>query len=37
MGCENHPANQFQVLAYKIGRYEACATSGACGSVVIKP
>jgi len=37
VGCENHPGNQFQVLGYKLGRYQACATNGACGSTQLKP
>ncbi len=31
-GCENHPDNQFLVMAYKKGVYEACVQDGACGS-----
>jgi hypothetical protein len=31
-GCENSPVNQYQVLAYEGGTYEACAANGACGS-----
>jgi len=36
-GCENSPDNQYQVLAYKIGRYAACAANGACGYFDLKP
>ena len=35
-GCENHPDNQFSVFAYKSGRYDACAESGVCGTVVVE-
>jgi hypothetical protein len=37
MGCQNHPSNQFQVLGYRLGNYQACATNGACGQVEVKP
>jgi hypothetical protein len=35
IGCENSPTNQYQVLAYKGGRYQACAENGACGSTFV--
>lgn len=35
-GCENHPHNQHQVLAYASGTYEVCAPNGVCGSLVIQ-
>lgn len=31
--CENHPDNQYLLLAYKTGIYEACARNGVCGAV----
>jgi hypothetical protein len=31
-GCENSPTNQYQLLVYKGGTFEACAENGACGS-----
>ena len=34
-GCENHPDNQYLLVAYKAGTYRACAQSGACGEVVV--
>jgi hypothetical protein len=34
-GCENSPTNQYQVLAYKSGTYQACAANGACGSTSV--
>ena len=34
-GCENHPDNQYQVLAYLGGTYKACARNGVCGEVVV--
>jgi len=37
MGCENHPGNQFQVQAYRLGHYQACAENGACGQVEVTP
>jgi hypothetical protein len=32
-GCENHPENQYQVLAYRGGTYRACGRNGVCGEV----
>jgi len=34
-GCENHPSNQHQVLAYAAGEYVMCAANGACGSLTV--
>ena len=34
-GCENHPENQYQVLAYRGGTYRACGRNGVCGEVVV--
>lgn len=34
-GCENHPENQYQVLAYRGGSYRACGRNGVCGEVVV--
>jgi len=36
-GCENSPDNQYQVLAYKLGQYQACAANGACGNYELRP
>jgi hypothetical protein len=33
--CENHPDNQYLMLARKGGLYEACTKDGACGSVQV--
>jgi len=33
--CENHPDNQYLLIAYKPGMYEACAKNGVCGSVEV--
>jgi len=33
--CENHPDNQYLLLAYKTGSYEACAKNGVCGTVEV--
>lgn len=33
-GCENHPENQYQVLAYGGGTYRACGRNGVCGEVI---
>lgn len=35
-GCENHPHNQHQVLAYAAGTYEMCAENGVCGTLVVQ-
>jgi hypothetical protein len=32
-GCENHPDNQYLVVAYRAGKYTACARNGVCGEV----
>jgi hypothetical protein len=32
-GCENHPDNQYQVLAYRGGKYKACGKNSVCGEV----
>jgi hypothetical protein len=32
-GCANHPDNQYQLLVYVGGTYQACAQSGVCGEV----
>jgi hypothetical protein len=32
-GCENHPDNQYQLLAYGGGQYKACGRNGVCGEV----
>jgi len=32
-GCENHPDNQYNLLAARRGVYVACAQNGACGEV----
>ena len=34
-GCENHPDNQFLLLAYQGGTYQACARSGVCGELAV--
>jgi hypothetical protein len=34
-GCENHPSNQYGLLAAKGGTYVMCAQNGACGEVVV--
>ncbi len=34
-GCENEPANQYQLRAYANGRYTACAQNGICGKVQV--
>jgi len=34
-GCENHPDNQYLLVAYKAGTYSACANNGTCGEVVV--
>ena len=33
--CENHPDNQYLLLAYGGGYYEACASDGLCGGVQV--
>jgi hypothetical protein len=32
-GCENHPNDQYALLAAKGGRYVMCGQNGACGHV----
>jgi hypothetical protein len=32
-GCENHPDNQYLLLAYLSGHYEACTEDDVCGAV----
>ena len=32
-GCANSPDNQYQLLVYQGGTFQACATSGVCGEV----
>ena len=32
-GCENHPDNQYSLLAARGGTYVMCAQNGACGEV----
>jgi len=34
-GCQNHPDNQYQVLAYVGGTYQACGKNGVCGEVEV--
>jgi hypothetical protein len=34
-GCENHPDNQYGLLAARGGTYVMCAQNGACGEVVV--
>ncbi len=34
-GCENHPSNQYGLLAAKGGTYVMCAQNGACGEVTV--
>jgi hypothetical protein len=34
-GCENHPDNQFLVIARGSGSYNACAANGICGGIDI--
>jgi hypothetical protein len=33
--CQNHPDNQFLVIAYGAGTFEACTASGTCGRYVV--
>jgi hypothetical protein len=33
--CENHPDNQYQVIAYKSGLYKACGKNDVCGDVIV--
>jgi hypothetical protein len=32
-GCDNSPENQYQLLVYRGGTFQACAQSGVCGEV----
>jgi hypothetical protein len=32
-GCENHPDNQYLLVAYRAGTYQACSQGGVCGEV----
>ena len=34
-GCENHPDNQYQVIAYQSGLYKACGKNDVCGDVTV--
>jgi hypothetical protein len=34
-GCENHPDNQYQVLAFQSGLYKACGKNGVCGDTTV--
>ena len=34
-GCENYADNQYQLIAYASGVYQACAQNGACGRVQV--
>jgi hypothetical protein len=33
--CQNHPDNQFLVIAYGAGTFEACTSGGTCGRYVV--
>ena len=33
--CENHPDNQYLVIAYRSGAYKACGKNHVCGEVVV--
>ncbi len=33
--CENHPDNQYQVIAYQSGLYKACGKNDVCGDVTV--
>jgi hypothetical protein len=33
--CENHPDNQYLLVAYKSGLYRACGKNGVCGEVQV--
>lgn len=35
-GCENHPDNQYQLLAYKSGRYLVCTQGDLCSEITIQ-
>jgi hypothetical protein len=32
-GCQNHPENQYLLLIYRGGTFQACAKNGVCGEV----
>jgi hypothetical protein len=34
-GCENHPDNQYLLIAYRGGQYQACGKNGVCGEVAV--
>ena len=34
-GCENHPDNQYLVIAYQNGLYKACGKNDVCGDVIV--
>jgi hypothetical protein len=34
-GCDNHPDNQYQVIAYQNGLYKACGKNDVCGDVTV--
>ncbi|HSD29834.1 MAG TPA: hypothetical protein VLL75_21200 [Vicinamibacteria bacterium] len=34
-GCENHPDNQYLLMAYRGGTYRACGRNGVCGEVAV--
>jgi hypothetical protein len=35
-GCDNHPDNQYLLVAYRGGLYRACAANGVCGEVNVE-
>ena len=35
-GCENHPTNQYALLAYVAGTFTVCAQTGSCCNVVVE-
>ncbi len=34
-GCENHPDNQYLLVAYQGGTYQACGRNGVCGETAV--
>jgi hypothetical protein len=34
-GCDNHPDNQYLLIAYRAGTYRPCAGNGVCGEVTV--
>jgi hypothetical protein len=34
-GCENHPDNQYLVIAYQGGLYKACGKGDVCGEITV--